>query len=1536
LNEGLNMALTYYLMIDGINGGVTSSNPQLQGAFAVSSYNFDIQAALSANGSPSQAEFSPLTVNLDLTTGLTSLLGRIASAQRISSVRLQGVNADGVTLYDLKLGNVIITGYKDTNTGLDSLTFDYLQFSLSNQLQNPNSTLLSAPLTQSWDLIRNQATGVNISNPVPSNANALTGGGGAVTYYLKIDGMNGGSTNPQHLGAFEISSYDFDISNTPDVQNGRLGRPEFSPFKVKLNLTSGLTSLLSKMTASPQPIPAIRLEGVTSTGVTVYDLKFGDVTITDYNDTNSGLDTLTFGYQRFSLTTTPINPNGNLGSPVTQAWDLLANRGTGVTITNPTPASGGSTGGSAIDYFLTIDNINGGSVQAGFQGAFDISDYTFDISKTFNFDTGTAQPASFPPLTVNLEATGLTALINRTVNGELMPSVRLQGVSRNGGIARTVYDLKLGDVFLTKYYDSSSGLDRLAFDYQKFSLTTTPQNPNGSLGQSVTQSWDRTTNRETGVNIPNPVPDTAFGGGQQLTYYLMISGINGGVTSTNRELQGAFAVSSYNFDIQTVLTANGRRTSAPEFSPLTVNLDLTSGLTALIGNIANGQSISSVRLQGVNANGVTLYDLKLGNVLITSYDDTNNGQDSLKIDFRQFSLATTPVDTNGSLGSTVTQSWDRVRNQGTGVNIPNPSQASAFSSGGGGAVTYYLMVDGVNGGSTNAQHRGAFEISSYDFKISNPLDIQSGNAGRPLFSPLTVNLNLTSGLTGLLSKITSPRTISAIRLEGVTSDGTTVYDLKLGDVTITRYADNNGLDSLDFGYRQFSLTTTPINSNGSLGRPVTQSWDLDANRAGVNIPNPVSPSGNSSGGGGAVAYYLMIDGLNGGSPNPQFPGAFEVSSYNFDINNTPSGGGRENILDFPPLAVNLDLTTGLSSLINRIANNRRIPSIRLQGVNANGATLYDLKLGDAFLTHYVDTNTGQDRLTFDYGQFSLTTTPINANGSLGTPVTQSWDQTRNRDGVTIPNPVPAPNTAPILATAIGNPNIVTTNSTLNYTIPAGTFSDANNDPLIYSAALANGATLPSWLTFNTTTGNFSGKMPTDFAGVLNLKVTATDPFLASAAAQFTLTVNQNVSTGSSNPDSLDGSGVPDSLIGAGGNDTLRGFDNADTLDGGVGADQLFGDNGVDSLLGGDGNDSLDGGSGNDDLFGGTGIDIIQGGAGIDYMFGEAGSDTLNGGTEGDYLDGGANADTLNGGDGNDTLLGGLDNDSLDGNAGADYLLGQDGNDNLIGSDGNDTLVGHIGTDNLLGGNDVDLLFGGDDSDTLDGGDGNDAMSGGAGNDSLLGGDGEDYMLGDTGNDTLLGGAGNDVLLGGAENDSLTGGDGNDTLFGEVGNDTLTGSDGNDYLISSDGADSLLGDLGNDTLVGETGNDTLLGGAETDFLAGGEGTDEFRFGGANEQFFSLGLDTIFDFAFGEKIALSLATFSALASGIGDGFSVVSEFATTENASTNNLSGALIVYETTTGGLFYDLNGATTGFGAGGQFATITGNPSLTATDFRIVA
>ncbi len=92
------------------------------------------------------------------------------------------------------------------------------------------------------------------------------------------------------------------------------------------------------------------------------------------------------------------------------------------------------------------------------------------------------------------------------------------------------------------------------------------------------------------------------------------------------------------------------------------------------------------------------------------------------------------------------------------------------------------------------------------------------------------------------------------------------------------------------------------------------------------------------------------------------------------------------------------------------------------------------------------------------------------------------------------NQATAANSAPTVANAIPD-QTATTGTAFSFTLPAGTFSDADSDSLTYTAQQTDGTTdsaLPTWLSFTAGTGVFSGTPTSTDAGTLSVKVTASD------------------------------------------------------------------------------------------------------------------------------------------------------------------------------------------------------------------------------------------------------------------------------------------------------------------------------------------------------------------------------------------------------------------------------------------------------------
>jgi Ca2+-binding RTX toxin-like protein len=144
------------------------------------------------------------------------------------------------------------------------------------------------------------------------------------------------------------------------------------------------------------------------------------------------------------------------------------------------------------------------------------------------------------------------------------------------------------------------------------------------------------------------------------------------------------------------------------------------------------------------------------------------------------------------------------------------------------------------------------------------------------------------------------------------------------------------------------------------------------------------------------------------------------------------------------------------------------------------------------------------------------------------------------------------------------------------------------------------------------------------------------------------------------------------------------------------------------------------------------------------------------------------------------------------------------------------------------------------------------------------------------------------------------------------------------------ANSLTGNSGVNSLIGGAGDDTLSGGLGNDALTGGAGKDVFIFNTAT----SSNIDTISDFVTGtDKIHLSKSIFT----NAGAAGNLKSDaFWSAAGAVKGHDADDRVVYNTTTGALYYDADGS--GSGAAVQIALLgtSSHPTTALSDFAVIA
>ena len=285
-----------------------------------------------------------------------------------------------------------------------------------------------------------------------------------------------------------------------------------------------------------------------------------------------------------------------------------------------------------------------------------------------------------------------------------------------------------------------------------------------------------------------------------------------------------------------------------------------------------------------------------------------------------------------------------------------------------------------------------------------------------------------------------------------------------------------------------------------------------------------------------------------------------------------------------------------------------------------------------------------------------------------------------------------------------------------------------------------------------------------------------------------------------------------------------------------------------------------------------------------------------------------------------TVTGTANADSLAGTAGIDVVNGLGGNDIITGSGGTDILNGGDGSDIYV----MALTAEHTAAEIADTGtSGTDEVRFTSTVASTL-----TLYAGDTGIETVTIGTGTAAAA------VVTGTTALNIDASLVANGlTLTGNSGANTLTGTGYADRISGGAGNDTLNGGAGNDTLIGRAGNDTLTGGNGADRFVFNFALSA--TSNKDTITDFTSGtDKIQLSKAVMTALGSTLGT--LATGQFWSGAGVTAGHDGDDRIVYNTTTGILYYDADGS--GAGAAVQIALLgtSTHPSLLYTDLQIIA
>ncbi|MFP8967715.1 DUF4347 domain-containing protein, partial [Pokkaliibacter sp. CJK22405] len=608
-----------------------------------------------------------------------------------------------------------------------------------------------------------------------------------------------------------------------------------------------------------------------------------------------------------------------------------------------------------------------------------------------------------------------------------------------------------------------------------------PDGSNSETATLIVKGWDQTSGTASTAGSPSQADSTSTGGTTAFSTNSAIlsqtvTAVNDAPTLTNSTVTLTTTnedSSSAGVTISSLLTASG-------YGDVDTSANSGIAISAVSGNGSWEYSTDGVTWVSVGTVSTSSALLLSSSAQIRYSGDNANGETAT------FSFA----------------AWDQT--SGSASTNSTPQTADISTRGGSSAFSSLVSQASITVTSVN----DAPSLSQATVSLGS---ITENASNTQLVSDLLISAGLADVDTGALSGI-AITALSGNSNWQYSTDGTTW--LNMGSVSSSA-----ALLLSSSSYVRYSGDTY----NGETASLTIKAWDQTTGTAtsgGIKGTADTSTSGGTSAfSADNTTFSLTVTDIN---DSPTLNGA-TVSIGSTDENTTSSA---YQISSFSSAINYNDVDTGA------------VGGVAITALNGNGTWQYSTD-GTTW-TNVGSVSSTQALLlaSTDYVRYM----PDGDNGETASLTVKGWDQTSGSASVngapsyadtsidggstafssqtSIANlTVTAVNDAP---TSIGISNqTATEDAAFSYTVPTNTFSDVDvGDTLTYSATLAGGGALPSWLSFDAATQTFSGTPTNANVGAISVMVTATDGSNASVSSTFTLTVgNTNdapTSTGISN------------------------------------------------------------------------------------------------------------------------------------------------------------------------------------------------------------------------------------------------------------------------------------------------------------------------------------------------------------------------------------------------------------------------------------
>ena len=604
--------------------------------------------------------------------------------------------------------------------------------------------------------------------------------------------------------------------------------------------------------------------------------------------------------------------------------------------------------------------------------------------------------------------------------------------------------------------------------------------PDGDNGETATLSfkaWD-TTSGTASTNTTVNTADTSTSGGTSAfssdaaSASIVVSGINDAPTITDA---ATVTLTGTNEDTTSTGKAVSDILTSAGYADADSGASSGIAITGLTGNGTWQYSTDGTNWSNVGAASGTAAVLLSSSSQIRYVPDGDNGE-TATLSFKAWDATSGTASTNSVINTA-----DTSTSGGT----------SAFSSG---SASASIVVSDLNDAPTVTSG------STVTLTGTDEVTTSSGTV---------VSAMLTSAGYGDVDS----GAVSGIAITGLTGNGTWQYST---DGTTWKAISSASSGAAVLLGASSQVRYVPDGDNGETATLSFKAWDTTSGTAStnttVNTADTSTSGGTSAFSSDAASASIVVSGINDA---PTITDAATVTLTGTNEDTTSTGKAVSDILTSAGYA---DADSGASS------------GIAITGLTGNGTWQYStdgtnwsnvgaasgtaaVLLSSSSQIRYVPDGDNGETATLSFKAWDATSGTASTNSVINTADTSTSGGTSAFSSgsasasivVSDLNDAPtAPGSLPGVSVENGGP--------LTHTVSVAGFGDVDGDNLAFTATLADGSPLPSWLRYSVTGTNvtFSGEVPGSFIGDLAVRIVATEDASAhlTASSDFNIRVEQ--------------------------------------------------------------------------------------------------------------------------------------------------------------------------------------------------------------------------------------------------------------------------------------------------------------------------------------------------------------------------------------------------------------------------------------------